>query len=155
MSLPVVSISKSRINQWAKFETPITYLSYLIIERACLRVLTNKSKKSEWKFILSFSYYRVILTISKVSILTILLDSTTKNLNAKMAQKAGNDSCLMEWTCGQQLCDVEFSGNTVAHSTPKTFRPAPTPSPNLSAIQTPIEDEISVLIDKFRSLKLE
>lgn len=67
--------------------------------------------------------------------------------------EADNLADQMEWATisGSEW----YHQRTVVHSTPLSFRPAPTASPNLSAIPVDIEDQISMLIARFTQLKLQ
>lgn len=71
-----------------------------------------------------------------------------------------SDVCLytaivMEWSSGQYVqCGSNWIKiNYISHSTPKRYRPPPIESPNLSRIETPIQnvdEELAALMKKLK-----
>lgn len=82
------------------------------------------------------------------------------NKNSKSNQMDWDDitnTTAMEWMSAQVTKDGTglIPAKIIEHSTPFKSRPAPTASPNLSAIMTPIENEIMKTADRLARVKLD
>lgn len=60
----------------------------------------------------------------------------------------------MEWETMKPSSEWEYQSAPIIHSTPLSSRPAPTSSPNVSAINSDVEAEILILTNRLSQLHL-